>query len=106
MLGGHLDSFGGPGANENATGCAVLLELARVLKNNNKTVPNVQFIFFGGEEIATGASADDHHWGSRYFVTTMSETDRSGSGGYDSRGHGRGPAILTWPTRWASPGRR
>jgi hypothetical protein len=59
-----------------ATGCAVLLELARVSKNNNKTVPNVQFIFLGGEEIATGASADDHHWGSRYFVTTMSETDR------------------------------
>lgn len=81
VIGAHMDSKGGPGANDNATGCSVLLELARVLKNNNLLVPNVQFVFFGGEEIVPGGGKDDHHWGSRYFVKTLTPADKAAIAG-------------------------
>lgn len=72
VIGAHMDTRNRtgvcPGANDNATGCAVLLELARVLKINRRVVPAIDFVFFGAEEIPPEGSPDDHHFGSRHFV--------------------------------------
>jgi aminopeptidase S len=76
VLGAHIDTKGGPGANDNATGVGVLLELARVLRNNMRQVPAVEFAFFGGEEIAAGGSPDEHHWGSQHFLDSLPPTER------------------------------
>lgn len=51
VIGGHLDTASPevPGANDNASGSAVVLELARILsKRNNQST--LVFILFGGEE--------------------------------------------------------
>ncbi len=76
VLGAHIDTKGGPGANDNATGVGVLLELARVLKINMRQVPTVEFAFFGGEEIASGGSPDQHHWGSQHFLDSLPPEER------------------------------
>ncbi len=56
LVGGHYDSvFTGPGANDNASGTAVALELARVYRR-----PGLCFVAFGAEEIGL--------FGSRAFV--------------------------------------
>jgi aminopeptidase YwaD len=51
ILSTHYDSWRGPGANDNATGVAVLLELARYF-HSLKPPPNVsmRFVAFGAEE--------------------------------------------------------
>jgi len=50
VVGGHIDSVpAGPGANDNASGTAVALELARTLAAQDKT-DGVCFAFFGAEE--------------------------------------------------------
>jgi hypothetical protein len=51
IVSAHHDSFRGPGANDNATGVAVMLELARYF-NSLKVPPTVsmRFIALGGEE--------------------------------------------------------
>jgi Zn-dependent M28 family amino/carboxypeptidase len=75
VLGSHMDSKPpSPGGNDNASGCAVTLELARVLADAD-VAPTVRFVFFGAEEIS-GATANDHHFGSRTHVKRMSAYDR------------------------------
>ena len=60
LLGGHYDSVAhSPGANDNASGTAVVLELARQLSNTPHAA-NIWFVAFDGEE-------DGLH-GSRAFV--------------------------------------
>ena len=81
VIGAHMDCKGGPGANDNATGCGILLELARVLKGNNKQVPSIEFVFFGGEEIAQGGTSNEHHWGSRFFVSSLSGAEKDSLAG-------------------------
>jgi acetylornithine deacetylase/succinyl-diaminopimelate desuccinylase-like protein len=51
ILSAHYDSINGPGANDNATGVAVVLELARYF-SSLKVRPAVclRFVAFGGEE--------------------------------------------------------
>jgi acetylornithine deacetylase/succinyl-diaminopimelate desuccinylase-like protein len=51
IVSAHYDSWRGPGANDNATGVAVLLELARYF-HSLKPPPNVsmRFVAFGAEE--------------------------------------------------------
>jgi Zn-dependent M28 family amino/carboxypeptidase len=50
MLGAHLDSvLDGPGINDNGSGTAALLEMARVLAEQHPTV-RVRFAFWAGEE--------------------------------------------------------
>ncbi|ARV63100.1 aminopeptidase [Nostocales cyanobacterium HT-58-2] len=62
ILGGHYDSVpGSPGANDNASGTAVVLALARNL-SNTPTARQAWFVAFDGEE-------DGLH-GSRAFVNT------------------------------------
>ncbi len=50
MIGAHYDSVSqSPGASDNASGTAVLLEVARILKDT-PTPSEIRFIFFGSEE--------------------------------------------------------
>lgn len=52
LIGAHWDSFNGPGADDNASGVSVLLELARYFKDQKDNLPfNVKFVFFGAEEL-------------------------------------------------------
>jgi aminopeptidase YwaD len=57
VIGGHYDSVpAAPGANDNASGTAVVLEVARVLANT--PLPRtVQFVLFGAEELGLHGSA-------------------------------------------------
>lgn len=56
-IGAHYDTVQwGPGANDNASGVAVLLESARVLAAETFS-PTLIFIGFGGEEMSLGGSS-------------------------------------------------
>ncbi len=77
VLGAHIDSKPpSPGANDNASGVAVTLELARIMAEAEGFVPTIRFIGFGAEEIG-GPTPNDHHFGSRYYVAHMSPSQRS-----------------------------
>ncbi len=67
VIGAHIDTVAvSPGGNDNASGVAVVLELARDLRDAD-IVATVQFVVFGAEEM-TDSNADHHHYGSRQFV--------------------------------------
>lgn len=75
VLGAHMDSkWPSPGGNDNASGVAVTLELAECLADAEGLVPTVRFIGFGAEEIA-GKTPDDHHFGSRHYVDTLTSSE-------------------------------
>jgi hypothetical protein len=58
VLGAHFDTVtGSPGANDNATGVAVALAVARVIQNQACRDHNVAFVFFDQEEIGLVGSA-------------------------------------------------
>ncbi len=70
LIGGHYDSInrggGSPGANDNASGIGVMLEMARVLRE--VTLPyRVEFVAYGAEE-RQGTRFEHHHYGSRYHA--------------------------------------
>ncbi|WP_203289773.1 M20/M25/M40 family metallo-hydrolase [Metabacillus sp. cB07] len=69
VLGAHHDSVAdAPGANDDASGTAMTLELARVLKN----VPadtEIRFVTFGAEEVGL--------LGSEHYVSTLSDDEIS-----------------------------
>lgn len=74
VIGAHMDSkYPSPGANDNASGVAVMLELARCLADSNGLVPTVRFVGFGAEEVA-GVRPTDHHFGSRHYVRSLSSS--------------------------------
>jgi glutaminyl-peptide cyclotransferase len=69
LIGAHYDTkwftnMTFVGANDGASGSAVLLELARVTASQ----PNLWFVFFDGEECVRDYGADDGLHGSRHFV--------------------------------------
>lgn len=67
-IGAHYDSVQwGPGANDNASGTAVLLEAARLLAGETFS-PTLTFIAFGSEEIGLG--------GSSWFTSDLPPLDR------------------------------
>lgn len=73
IIGAHFDSAGGtgsPGANDNASGVATVLELARVFRDN-PNLPNLVFVAFGSEEILEGYGREHHHYGSRYMAANL-----------------------------------
>lgn len=73
VLGAHVDTKPTtPGASDNASGVALLLELARVLAPVSSP-HEILFIAFGAEEIIDG-NPDHHHYGSRYYVKHLHET--------------------------------
>lgn len=74
LIGGHMDSVpSGPGANDNASGTAVALEIARVLASHGKT-DGVCFALFGAEEAGL--------LGSEYYVSQLSAEERSAMLGF------------------------
>ncbi|MHB1000363.1 MAG: M28 family metallopeptidase [Armatimonadota bacterium] len=74
FIGAHYDSVPwSPGANDNASGTALLLEFTRIIPRN--TYPfSVVLIGFGAEEVMprTGGL---HHFGSRQFVRERSKQE-------------------------------
>lgn len=81
VVGAHLDTVAvSPGAEDNASGVAVVMELARVLAGE----PQVVLVLFGGEE--PRGDGDLHHFGSKRYVedagevTAMVSLDRVGVG--------------------------
>ncbi len=68
IVGAHMDSKPpSPGANDNASGVAVVLELAKILQNATPRF-TIRFVFFGAEEIID-SNIDHHHYGSRFMAT-------------------------------------
>lgn len=69
MAGGHYDSVEqGPGANDNASGTAVVIEMARVLAAAGE-LDAACFVLFGSEEVGL--------LGSRHYVESLSPDERS-----------------------------
>ncbi len=113
VVGAHLDSKPpSPGGNDNASGVAAVLELARCLRETT-VVPTVVFVLFGAEEMID-SNRDHHHYGSRAYVAGLSEQRRKDLVGMISldmvgfgndfyvRSLGRGPRLLTdMLLRWA-----
>ena len=76
LIGAHLDTVPqAPGAEDNASGVGVLLELARMAAAHPTAVP-VMFVAFGGEE-PRGPGDALHHFGSRHLVGKMDAGQRS-----------------------------
>jgi Peptidase family M28 len=81
VVGAHLDTVAvAPGAEDNASGVAVVMEVARVLGAPDQVV----LVLFGGEE--PRGPGDLHHFGSKRYVrtaghvTAMVSLDRVGVG--------------------------
>lgn len=75
VIGAHLDTVArAPGAEDNASGIAVLLELARLARLAPPDVP-IRFVAFGAEE-PRGDGDTMHHFGSRQLVAGLSEAER------------------------------
>ncbi|MFC7619181.1 M28 family metallopeptidase [Microlunatus sp. GCM10028923] len=76
VIGAHLDTVArAPGAEDNASGIAVLLELARLAGLDPPEVP-IRFVAFGAEE-PRGDGDALHHFGSRQLVAGLSTAERS-----------------------------
>jgi Zn-dependent M28 family amino/carboxypeptidase len=75
VVGAHLDTVPvAPGAEDNASGIAVMLQLAAMVSQQPAALP-VQFIAFGAEE-PRGNGDGLHHFGSRQHVADLSRTER------------------------------
>ncbi len=75
VIGGHMDSKEpSPGGNDNASGSAAVLELARDVMGADIS-PTVVFVLFGNEEMID-TDPDHHHYGSRAYVQQMTAADR------------------------------
>lgn len=74
LVGAHLDTIpAAPGAEDNASGVAVMLELARVVAETD--VP-VRFVAFGAEEPRRPGDAL-HHFGSQQYVAALDDAGRA-----------------------------
>lgn len=75
VVGAHLDTVPvAPGAEDNASGIAVMLQLAAMVSRQPPAIP-VQFIAFGAEE-PRGSGDALHHFGSRQHVATLDRLER------------------------------
>lgn len=81
VVGGHIDTVAGsPGANDNASGIAVVLELARLVAGKTPS-KWVRFVAFGSEESGSNGT---HHVGSQVYVNRLGERGRARLGGMTS----------------------
>ncbi len=73
VIGGHMDTVAGsPGANDNASGIAVTLEIARLVAGTPKA-DLLRFVAFGSEEYGSNGL---HHVGSQVFVNRLRKEGR------------------------------
>jgi hypothetical protein len=97
IAGAHLDTVPqAPGAEDNASGVAVVLELARLVAAGDSRLP-VVFVAFGAEE-PRGPGDDHHHFGSTAMVSRLSAAQRQSLRGMvslDRVGVGRVVPICT-----------
>ena len=78
VLGAHIDSVpGSPGANDNASGIAVLLETARLVRGTEQA-GFLRFVAFGSEEYGEDGR---HHVGSQVYVRRIGDRGRRRLGG-------------------------
>jgi Zn-dependent M28 family amino/carboxypeptidase len=90
VLGAHFDTIARayrdkstpdavmPGANNGASGVALLLELARRLSSADGLQIGIDFAFFDGEEGPRSFGGDDESWravGSPYFAASLSQPE-------------------------------
>jgi Zn-dependent M28 family amino/carboxypeptidase len=74
-VGAHLDTVAvAPGAEDNASGVAVLLQTARLAAVADTRLP-VVWVAFGAEE-PRGPGDDLHHFGSQHYVGAISRSAR------------------------------
>jgi hypothetical protein len=78
LIGGHYDTklfrhFRFVGANDGGSSTAVLLELARVLKDRRNPF-TIELVFFDGEEAMLEWAGTDHTYGSRRYVETATSS--------------------------------
>ncbi|GAC1423431.1 MAG: hypothetical protein NVSMB57_16130 [Actinomycetota bacterium] len=75
IVGAHLDTVhGAPGANDNASGIAMMIECARLARVQPTMMP-VQWIAFGGEE-RRRKGRDGALFGSRAYLAAMPQAER------------------------------
>jgi hypothetical protein len=75
LVGAHLDTVrGSPGGNDNASGVAVLLEVARLLVGST-SLDGLALVAFGAEEVQPDGR---HHVGSAAYVRRMSAAEEDG----------------------------
>ncbi len=70
VVGAHYDTAdatGSPGANDNASGVGVVLELARAFRQR-ENLPTLVFVAFGSEEVSEEYDKDDLEYGSAYMA--------------------------------------
>jgi aminopeptidase YwaD len=73
VIGGHMDSVPkAPGANDNASGVAVVLEMARLFAGTEQS-RYVTFVAFGSEEYGKDGR---HHVGSQVYVNRLGDRGR------------------------------
>lgn len=114
VLGAHLDSKSpSPGANDNASGVAVVLELARLFQRTKyRPSYTLMFVCFGAEEMID-RNRDHHHFGSRHLARqwlsnrplhSMTSIDMVGVGQHlYIEGFGDSPVV--WRDRLAAKAR-
>ena len=89
VLGGHYDSVPGiAGANDNASGAAVLVTLARMLADGDRQV-TIRIVPFGSEELGL--------LGSRFYVESLSENELENTKAmlnFDALGTGSGVSVF------------
>jgi len=96
VVGAHLDTVPqSPGAEDNGSGVAVLLELARTAAEVGTRLP-VVWVAFGAEE-PRGPADDEHHFGSQEYVARLDGTQQAALRGMVSLdrvgGRGRVPVC-------------
>ena len=98
----HIDTrSGSPGANDDASGCASVLEVARTIKGT-KHYPEVRFLLFGAEQDNSSGSG---RFGSRAYLATQPASERAkiiGVLSLDTIGVGSENTFRNWGPR--SPG--
>jgi glutaminyl-peptide cyclotransferase len=72
ILGSHYDTKSGipgfVGANDSGSSCGALIELARVVAAQPPAGPEIEFVFFDGEECMKAYGPQDGLHGSRHYV--------------------------------------
>jgi aminopeptidase YwaD len=97
-MGAHYDSVSaGPGANDDASGVAAMLEAARVLSTRgHRTMATLKFIAFGAEEIGLDGSYN-------YVVANFDEVSTMGIGMINLDMIAVGDTLLIGNIDWGGP---